>query len=76
MSVQTMTAARQPAKWLPLLMLLTFGVGISPDRLSAEPAVIVNATTGLAISGFDPVAYFPDDQGVRSSRICSDRPRR
>jgi hypothetical protein len=75
MSVQTMTAARQSAKWLPLLML-TFGVGISPERLSAEPAVIVDATTGLAISGFDPVAYFPDDQGVRSSRICSDRPRR
>jgi hypothetical protein len=57
-----MTAARQRAKWLPLLMLLTFGLGISAERLSAEPAVIVNATTGLAISGFDPVAYFTDDK--------------
>jgi len=62
MSVQTMTAARRRAKPLPLLILLVFGVAISP-RLSAEP-VIVNATTGLAISGFDPVAYFTDDKAL------------
>ena len=59
-----MTAARQPAKWLPLLILLTFGLGNSAERLSAEPAVIVSATTGLAISGFDPVAYFADDKAL------------
>jgi hypothetical protein len=60
MSVQTMTAARQPEKWLPLLILLAVLVGISPKGLQAEPALVVNAATGLAISGFDPVAYFTD----------------
>jgi hypothetical protein len=64
MSVQTMTAARRPEKWLPLLILLAVGAGISPQRLSAEPTLIVNAATGLAISGFDPVAYFTDNKAV------------
>ena len=59
MSVQTMTAARQAGKWLPLLILLAGAAGLS-QRVGAEAAVIVNPATGLAISGFDPVAYFTD----------------
>jgi hypothetical protein len=55
-----MTAARQAGKWLPLLILFAGAAGLAPQRLSAEPAVIVNPATGLAISGFDPVAYFTD----------------
>lgn len=60
MSVQTMTAARRPEKWLPRVILFCFLVGISFQTRAAEPALIVNAATGLAISGFDPVAYFTD----------------
>lgn len=60
MSVQTMTAARRPEKWLPRLILFSVLVGGSFQALRAEPALIVNAATGLAISGFDPVAYFTD----------------
>jgi hypothetical protein len=59
-----MTAARQPEKWLLLLILLAIAVGVSSERLDAEPVVIVNAATGLAISGFDPVAYFADGKAV------------
>jgi hypothetical protein len=57
-----MTAARQAGKWLPLLILLAAATESPSHQLRAEPAVIVNAATGLAISGFDPVAYFTDKQ--------------
>jgi hypothetical protein len=33
-----------------------------PSRAAAVQPVVVNAQTGLAISGFDPVAYFTDKQ--------------
>jgi len=70
-----MTAARQPGKWLPLVILLALVPGISSQSLRAEPAVIVNPATGLAISGFDPVAYFTDrkaEQGGADFELRSE----
>jgi YHS domain-containing protein len=57
-----MTPAR-PQRKLALALLLAAGfcAGISaPPARSADDPVVVNAQTGLAISGFDPVAYFTD----------------
>ncbi len=65
-----MTAARQPGKSRrPLGALLGALAGLAlcggiftPVALWAAPdeRIVVNADTGLAISGFDPVAYFTD----------------
>jgi hypothetical protein len=59
-----MTAARQRRKpWLALA--LAAGLGLSgilappPGRAGADD-IEVNVHTGLAISGFDPLAYFVD----------------
>jgi hypothetical protein len=61
-----MTTARQQRK-SPLALGLALGIGIfgaiftSPAIASASSdPIVVNALTGLAISGFDPVAYFSD----------------
>jgi hypothetical protein len=66
-----MTAARQerkPARWGPLfttlcgaLLLATIGaagVASIPVRAATTEWVVTNRYTGLAIDGFDPVAYF------------------
>ena len=61
-----MTAARQPGKSaLALwgLIGLALGGGIfAPSTCQAAPdeRTVVNVNTGLAISGFDPVAYFTE----------------
>jgi hypothetical protein len=58
-----MTAARQQRKSPLALLGLVLACGILAPLASlaatAEPTV-VNSKTGLAISGFDPVAYFVD----------------
>jgi hypothetical protein len=61
-----MTAARQQRKSRLALRVL-FGLALSagifaPPALQAAPddRTVVNSHTGLAISGFDPVAYFTD----------------
>ena len=61
-----MTAARQQRK-SPLALGLALGLAIlggifaSPAIIAASSdRVVVDAHTGLAISGFDPVAYFTD----------------
>ncbi len=65
-----MTSARQQRK-SPLGLELIFGLALGLvvcGGIFAVPAVwaapsdriVVNANTGLAISGFDPVAYFTD----------------
>jgi hypothetical protein len=65
-----MTAARQQRK-SPLALGQAFGLALglavcggifaSPAILAApSDRIVVNAYTGLAISGFDPVAYFTD----------------
>jgi hypothetical protein len=60
-----MTAARQTGKALRALwLLLGFAwAGICPPTVlaaAADERTVVNPQTGLAISGFDPVAYFTD----------------
>lgn len=73
-SLGTMTAARQPRKAgraLPVgstsawaLAVLAFCLILPPVvRPAAEP-IEVDSQTGLAISGFDPVAYFTEDKPV------------
>jgi len=60
-SPKTMTPAR-PQRKLSLLLALGLCAGMAappPVQAAAEP-VVVNPNTGLAISGFDPVAYFTD----------------
>jgi YHS domain-containing protein len=58
-----MTPAR-PQRKLALPLLLAAGIGFSmlapPPLQAADDPVVVNSHTGLAISGFDPVAYFTD----------------
>ena len=58
-----MTAARQQRKsrLAPAILGLVIGISIPSASVSAptEP-IVINATTGLAISGFDPVAYFTE----------------
>jgi YHS domain-containing protein len=60
-----MTPARQPRKprfSLGLLIALGFCAGIVAPAAGGvtDKPVVVNPNTGLAISGFDPVAYFTD----------------
>jgi len=61
-----MTAARQQRK-SPLALGLALGIGVygaiftSPAiAAAASNPIVINALTGLAISGFDPVAYFSE----------------
>jgi len=65
-----MTAARQPGKSRQLRPNRAFATGlallagilapVSLPAAGAPPPLVVNEYTGLAISGFDPVAYFTD----------------
>jgi hypothetical protein len=61
-----MTAARQQRK-SPLAHGLALGLAVwggifAPPAIWAAPSdrIVVDAHTGLALSGFDPVAYFTD----------------
>jgi hypothetical protein len=59
-----MTAARRRAK--PALVALLTAVVLTAGRavpIRAEP-LVVNPTTGLALSGYDPVAYFTEGRAV------------
>ena len=62
MSLGTMTAARRQRKARPFLGclgLVCAGLwGIA--AFAADEPLVINPNTGLAISGFDPVAYFTD----------------
>ena len=70
-----MTAARQerkPAIFHRLFLGVALGTGIlapfsapfSEARAATDNQLAVNATTGLAISGFDPVAYFTEGKAL------------
>lgn len=61
-SPATMTAPRQQRKMRLALGLsagLACALACAPAAPAAEP-LVVNPDTGLALSGFDPVAYFVD----------------
>jgi YHS domain-containing protein len=70
-----MTVERQQRKAvrgvLALILLLT--AALAPVRASATAAtterVVVNRYNGLAIAGFDPVAYFTDKQAVQGKPV-------
>ena len=61
-----MTAARQPGKsrqafWALFGLVLGLGILVpTSPRAASDDRTVVNVQTGLAISGFDPVAYFVD----------------
>ena len=71
-----MTAARQQQKWrfasasalvgTALAVLLSLSAPL-PEAIAAGPLerVVVDPASGLAISGFDPVAYFSRGQPVQ-----------
>jgi hypothetical protein len=65
-----MTAARQERK-PAIFPRLFFGIAVggilapfSPSWAATDNQLAVNATTGLAISGFDPVAYFTEGKAL------------
>ena len=59
-STATMTAARQQRK-MRLALGLWAGLACAPMAQAGVPdPLVVNPDTGLALSGFDPVAYFTD----------------
>jgi YHS domain-containing protein len=73
-----MTAQRQEAKPLRpgialigLLLRLVAGIWVACSGLSAEAAtterIVVNRFSGVAIEGFDPVAYFVDGNPVQGT---------
>jgi hypothetical protein len=59
-----MTAPRQVRKWsIPRIIGLIIGLGvfaITASAFAAPAPLVVDVHTGLALSGFDPVAYFTD----------------
>jgi hypothetical protein len=61
MSLGNMTAARQQRKArLALGVFLGFTVACASVANASDGPILANPDTGLAISGFDPVAYFTD----------------
>jgi hypothetical protein len=69
----TMTAARQqrkrhtcgPRTWRVLAAVLAAGLGLAgPIGAATTERVVVDRNSGLAISGFDPVAYFTDARAL------------
>ena len=67
----TMTAARQQRKQACSALVLAVFVGFcrlpGPAAGGTDEQIVVDPHTGLAISGFDPVAYFTDGK-PRSAR--------
>jgi YHS domain-containing protein len=65
-----MTAARQqrkPPLLFRALLGIALGTGISPPMgapAATDSQLAVNMETGLAISGFDPVAYFTEGKAL------------
>jgi hypothetical protein len=65
-----MTAARQqrkPPLLIRMLLGIALGVGIfTPltSRAATDNQLAVNPNTGLALSGFDPVAYFTEGKAI------------
>ena len=45
-------------------ILAPFSASFSPSWAATDNQLAVNATTGLAISGFDPVAYFTEGKAL------------
>src|SRR5258707_6264054 len=73
LSAPTMTAQRQERyRWRPGLAFIALLAGVgAPAALdwAAQAAtterLVVNRYSGLAIEGYDPVAYFTDERAMR-----------
>jgi hypothetical protein len=68
----TMTAARPRRErhlWTHILILAAMASGAlglaGPSRSATTERIVVDRNSGLAISGFDPVAYFTDAQALQ-----------
>jgi len=65
-----MTAARHKRKrycavgLIVAALALTFSAGLPASRAAVTEAVVVDWNTGLAIGGYDPVAYFTDGKQI------------
>ena len=59
-------------RYLRIARVVALGTGLlawpPADAGAITERVVVNRTTGLAIDGFDPVAYFTDAAAVRGER--------
>jgi hypothetical protein len=68
-SATTMSAPRQTGIWRAVLTALLFLAG----SLEASPSgpVVADPKTGLAINGFDPVAYFTE-AAARQGRVDTE----
>ena len=69
---KTMTAPRHPRKLRSLTLavyLLAGAVGLNlfapPLRAGTTEQIVIDRSSGLAIGGFDPVAYFVDATGIK-----------
>ncbi len=47
--------------------LLVLGGGFPSLTLAGEPVIYSNSATGIAINGYDPVAYFTEDKHVEGN---------
>lgn len=47
--------------------LLAFTLVIVPSVTAREKSIVTNVLTGVAISGYDPVAYFTEDAAIQGS---------
>ena len=65
MSATTMSGPRQIIRWRRALWaaaaLVVVAMVSKPGWSSPSAPVVIDPQTGLAINGFDPVAYFTDD---------------
>jgi hypothetical protein len=64
-----MTAARRkrkpPGPLAPVLMVLFLAAATSPAAAQTTEQIVVDRHSGLALYGFDPVAYFTDGKASR-----------
>lgn len=61
-----MTAQRrETARWREIIAILLLAGCATPAPAATTERLVVNRHSGLAIDGFDPVAYFTDARPVR-----------
>jgi len=53
------------------LALVATGVAFSGNALAGKPKVYMNSSAGVAINGYDPVAYFTQSKPVAGNKAYS-----
>ena len=51
------------------LCLLFLALGLTTAAPAQEKSIITNALTGVALSGFDPVAYFTENAALQGTPV-------